>query len=261
MMDQDLKEHGFGLHLAEVNEVMEEVVSIQDQILMIEDDAALRTALDTRLRGEGYSVVMTTSGREGFKMASSHAFDLILLDIMLPDSDGLNICSDIRRAGIETPIVVLTARTQLTDKLLGFRLGADAYVTKPFDTAELLARIEALLRRVRVRSVESIDQAGAIKIDSRRTQVTRDGKPVDMAAREFRLLHYLLKRSGTCVSREELLKAVWGYASSSATRTIDMHIANLRQKLEVNPKLPRLILTIPGVGYKFVRSSSTWHKR
>ena len=225
---------------------------------MIEDDAELRFVLGILLRDEGYSVAMATNGNEGLCMATACTFDLILLDIMLPDSNGLNLCHDIRQAGIATPILVLTARAGMTDKLRGFRVGADDYVTKPFDLAELLARIETLLRRTSSRSRQSAGQMGTIEIDVPRTQVTRDGKPVYMTKREFRLLHYLVTRSGTCVSRGELLNAVWGYATTSSTRTIDMHIARLRQKLESNPRVPRLILTIGKVGYKFVEVSGTY---
>ena len=194
-------------------------------------------------------------------MATSHGFDLILLDSMLPDSNGLNVCREIRQTGIATPILVLTARSQMTDMLLGFKLGADGYVMKPFETAELLARIEAQLRRAGVSSPPSSDRVSAIKFDVRHTRVTRDGRPVYMTAHEFRLLHYLAKRSGRCVTRGELLNAVWGYASNSATRTIDMHIASLRKKLELNPKIPELILTIPKLGYMFVGSSGSYHRR
>lgn len=235
--------------------------SEQSQILMIAGDATFRSAFGDFLRGEGYSVAMATTREEGFKMATRRAFDLILLDSMLPDNDSLSVSRDIRQAGIATPIMALTARTQMSDRLPGFRLDADDYVTKPFDTAEILERIDALLRGVRVRSFQSSERAGAIKIDVRNNRVTRDGEPVSMTAHEFRLLHYLARRPGRCVSRGELLKTVWGYASNSATRTIDMHIASLRKKLESNPKSPKLILTIPKVGYMFVEPNRTYHQR
>lgn len=173
----------------------------QNEILIIEGDSALRSACGVLLLGEGYSVATATNGGEGFVMATSHGFDLILLDSMLPDSNGLNVCREIRQAGIATPILVLTARSQMTDMLLGFKLGADGYVMKPFETAELLARIEAQLRRAGVSSPPSSDRVSAIKFDVRHTRVTRDGRPVYMTAHEFRLLHYLAKRSGRCVTR------------------------------------------------------------
>ena len=233
--------------------------SRQNEILMIEADAAGQSPLGVLLRGEGYSVATATTSSEGVTMAISHLFDLILLDIMRPDSNSLNVCCDIRQAGIATPILVMTARTQMSDKLLAFRLGADDYVTKPFDTAELLARIEALLRRGRLRSLQSSRPTDAIKIDVRHTRVTRGGKPVSMTAHELQLLLYLAKRSGRCVSRGELLKSVWGFASNSTTRTIDMHIASLRKKLEANPKSPKVIVTVPKVGYMFVGLSGPHH--
>jgi DNA-binding response OmpR family regulator len=235
--------------------------SKQNKILVIESDVALRSAIGALLRGEGYSVTTAKNKCEGFKMATGHGFDLILLDTMLPASNGLLVGRDIRQAGTATPILVLTDRTEVTDKLLGFRLGINDYVMKPFDTAELLVRIEVLLERVRVPALELGERAGAIKVDVRRTRVTRDGEPVSMTSHEFRLLVYLVKRRGRCVSRGELLKTVWGYTSNATTRTIDVHIASLRKKLEANPKSPELIRTIPKVGYMFVESSGTYHQR
>jgi len=232
-----------------------ELGSKQNEILVIEDDAAVPSAMSVLLRDADYSVAMANRS-EGLKLATGHAFDMILLHIKLPGGNGLMACRDIRQAGIPTPILVLTARTQMTDKLLGFKLGADDYVTKPFNTAELLTRIDVLLRRARVPSLERSDGVGTIKVDARHTLVKLDGRPVSMTAHEFRLFHYLAKRPGRCVSRGELLKAVWGYSSHSTTRTIDVHIASLRKKLESNSKFPQLILTIPKVGYMFIGLSS-----
>lgn len=228
--------------------------SEQKEILIIGESTAHRSALSVLLRGEGYSVAQATKRYEGFKMAAGHAFDLILLDTMRPGRNDLIVCRDIRQAGIATPILVLTDRTEVADKPFAIRLGADDYVTKPFDTAELLVRMEVLLDRVGVRAPE-------LKIDVRRTRVLRDGRPVLMTSREFRLMKYLIERPGRCVSRGELLKAVWGYASTSTTRTIDVHIASLRKKLEVNPKSPELIRTISKVGYMFVNVSNTYYQR
>ncbi len=228
------------------------MISNRTEILLIANHAAFRSILSTILQAEGYLVFTATNAREGISMATAHAYDLIVLDIMLPDSNGLNVCRDIRHAGVATPILVLTPKTDKTDLLLGFKLGADNYVTPPFNLPELLARIEAMSRRGRLRSSQSAHRATAITLDVRHAAVTLDGQPVLMTAREFRLLHYLAKRFGTCVSRKELLKGVWGYAVSSTTRTIDVHIASLRQKLEVNPKSPKMILTVPKVGYKFL---------
>lgn len=223
-------------------------------ILLVEDEEALTSTLSVRLRGEGYVVDTASDGVSGFEKATTQPFDLIILDIMLPDRSGWDVCRDIREAGMATPILFLTARSQTTDKVVGLRLGADDYVTKPFKAAELVARIEVLLRRVPIRSGHGVHQFGLLKVDVGRGEVSRDGQPVCLATREFQLLRYLIERAGTSVSREELLRAVWGYATSTLTRTIDMHVASLRDKLETNPKRPELILTVAGVGYKFMGS-------
>ena len=227
---------------------------MNESILLIEDEQALRSTLSVRLRGEGYVVDTASDGVEGFEKATNLPFDLIILDIMLPYRSGLDLCRDIRQAGLATPILFLTARHQTTDKVIGLKLGGDDYVTKPFKAAELIARIEVLLRRVPVRSGQGVHQFGPICIDLRRAQVTRDDKPVYLSAREFQLLRYFMERAGTTIPRTELLRSVWGYETGTLTRTVDMHVASLREKLEANPKHPELIITIAGVGYKFVGS-------
>lgn len=227
---------------------------MNESILLIEDEQALRSTLSVRLRGEGYVVDTASDGVEGFEKATNLPFDLIILDIMLPYRSGLDLCRDIRQAGLATPILFLTARHQTTDKVIGLKLGGDDYVTKPFKAAELIARIEVLLRRVPVRSGQGVHQFGPICIDLRRAQVTRDNKPVYLSAREFQLLRYFIERAGTTIPRTELLRSVWGYETGTLTRTVDMHVASLREKLEANPKHPELIITIAGVGYKFVGS-------
>jgi two-component system alkaline phosphatase synthesis response regulator PhoP len=227
---------------------------MNENILLIEDEQALRSTLSVRLRSEGYVVDTAGDGVEGFEKATSQPFDLIILDIMLPYRSGLDICRDIRQAGLATPILFLTARHQTNDKVLGLKLGGDDYVTKPFKAVELLARIEVLLRRVPIRSGHGVHQFGPIRVDLRRAEVTRNDKPLYLSAREFQLLRYLIERAGTTVSRVELLRSVWGYHSTTLTRTVDTHIASLRDKLEENPRHPALIVTAPGVGYKFVGS-------
>jgi len=171
---------------------------------------------------------------------------------LLPDRSGWDVCREIRQAGLSTPILFLTARTQTIDKVTGLKLGADDYVTKPFDAAELIARIQALLKRMPDRSSNGVHQFGSIRVDVGRGEATRDGKPVRFAPHEFQLLQYLIDRSGTPVSQEELLNAVWG--SGEMRRTVRIHIASLRDKLEANPKCPELIITVAGFGYKFVGS-------
>jgi DNA-binding response OmpR family regulator len=173
---------------------------------------------------------------------------------MLPVRSGLDVCRDIRRAGLATPILMLTALHQTTDKVVGLKVGADDYVTKPFRAAELMARVEVLLRHVPVHSGTGVFEFGPIRVDLRRREVTREEKPVILAAREFQLLQYLIEQTGRAVPRAELLRSVWGFEGESSTRTVDAHIAALRQKLEVNHKDPELIITVAGVGYKFVGS-------
>jgi len=223
---------------------------MNENILLVEDEEGLRMTLSDRLRSEGYMVDLAADGNEGLDKATGLPFDLIILDIMLPHRSGLDICRDIRKAGLATPILLLTARDQTMDKVFGFKLGADDYVTKPFDTLELIARIEALLRRVPARAAQSLYQVGNIRMDVRGTEVTRDGQPVYLSAREFQLLRHLIENRGATLSRSDLLHEVWGYEDGTYTRTVDVHIASLRQKLEQDPKRPELIITVPGIGYK-----------
>jgi two-component system alkaline phosphatase synthesis response regulator PhoP len=223
-------------------------------ILVVEDDAGLRSTLSLRLSSAGYMVDTARDGVEAFDKATSQPFDLIILDLMLPVRSGLDVCRDIRRAGLATPILMLTALHQTTDKVVGLKVGADDYVTKPFRAAELMARVEVLLRHVPVHSGTGVFEFGPIRVDLRRREVTREEKPVILAAREFQLLQYLIEQTGRAVPRAELLRSVWGFEGESSTRTVDAHIAALRQKLEVNHKDPELIITVAGVGYKFVGS-------
>jgi two-component system alkaline phosphatase synthesis response regulator PhoP len=224
---------------------------MNDTILLVEDEEALRMTLSDRLRGEGYMVDFAADGDQGFDMATTLPFDLIILDIMLPRRNGFDLCRDIRQAGLATPILLLTARGQTAEKVVGLKLGADDYVTKPFDTLELMARIEALLRRAPTRGGQEIYQFGSIRVDVRGTQVTRDGSVVSLSAREFQLLRYFIEHAGVTLSRDDILREVWDYEAGTFTRTVDVHIASLRQKLENAPKKPSLIVTVPGIGYKF----------
>jgi len=224
---------------------------MNENILLVEDEQALRMTLSDRLQSEGYVVDFSPDGEQGFEKATSLPFDLIILDIMLPRRSGLDVCRDIRLAGLATPILLLTARGQIVDKVAGLKLGADDYVTKPFDTLELMARIEALLRRAPTRIGQGILHFGSICVDIRGTQVTREGKPVYLSAREFQLLRYFAEHNGITLSRDEILREVWGYEVGTFTRTVDVHVAGLRQKLEKAPKKPEMILTVSGIGYKF----------
>ena len=222
-------------------------------ILLVEDETALRMTMGDRLRNEGYVVDDAANGDEGFDKATALPFDLILLDVLLPRRNGFTVCHDIREAGLITPILMLTALGQTADKVRGLKIGADDYVTKPFNMQELMARVEALLRRAPSRPVaqERLDQFGSVRVDLRGTEVTRDGGAVNLSAREFQLLRYFLEHSGRTLSREELLTQVWGYSQQTFTRTVDVHVASLRQKLEDEPRQPRFFLTVQGLGYKF----------
>jgi two-component system, OmpR family, alkaline phosphatase synthesis response regulator PhoP len=226
---------------------------MQCRILLIEDEPGLCLTLGDRLQTEGYSIEIANDGETGFNLATNQAFDLIILDLMLPKKNGYDICRDLRQLGLAIPILMLTARDQTVDKVLGLKIGADDYLTKPFEMLELLARLEALLRRV-TRTYTSAPlayQFGAVRIDFRKTEVMRCGEPVPFSAKEFQLLRYLIDHRGETLSREILLQEVWGYTAIPFTRTVDVHIAWLRQKLEDDPKQPHWILTVHGMGYKF----------
>ena len=227
---------------------------MNERILLIEDERGLVLTLTDRLRSEGYQVEAASDGEAGLARATSEAFDLILLDLMLPKKNGFDVCHEMRQKRIQTPTIMLTARGELSDKVVRLKLGADDYVTKPFEMMELLARIEALLRRVPAYPIPDTEtyRFGPVHIDFRRAEVHVDGVPVELSAREFSLLRYFITHRGATISREKLLSEVWGYNAIPATRTVDVHIAWLRQKLEPNPHHPKFILTMYGLGYKFV---------
>jgi two-component system alkaline phosphatase synthesis response regulator PhoP len=232
------------------------------RILVVEDDEVIRMTLGDRLESEGYAVEFALDGEEGLQKAIRNSYDLVILDIMLPRKNGFDVCRDIRMTGVVVPILMLTARGQTIDKVLGLKIGADDYLTKPFEAMELLARIEALLRRAYIPAAAGIHEFGSIQVDLRGTVVSRDGKVVPLSAREFQLLRYFLEHRGTTLSRDVLLKEVWDYSTEAFTRTVDVHVASLRQKLEEDPKRPSLIVTVPGLGYKFTRSrASPTHSR
>jgi two-component system alkaline phosphatase synthesis response regulator PhoP len=222
-------------------------------VLFVEDEEALRMTVGDRLRSEGYGVECAANGDEGYEKATQLPFDLIILDVMLPKKSGFDVCRDIRKAGLITPILMLTARGQTSDKVNGLKIGADDYVTKPFHMQELVARVEALLRRAPIRPAvqAGVSEFGSVRVDLLGTEATRDGKSVNLSAREFQLLRYFMEHRGATLSRDELLKQVWGYSADMYTRTVDVHVASLRQKLENDPKQPQYILTVQGLGYKF----------
>lgn len=226
------------------------------RILLVEDEPGLIMTLTDRLRSEGYEVVSAADGKTGLETAQSHNFDLIILDVMLPKKNGYDVARDLRQKGNTTPILMLTAKGETIDKVLGLKLGADDYLTKPFEVIELLARIEALLRRAPVQAnghgSDEAYQFGNVAIDFKRAEVVCKSKHVDLSAMEFKLLQFLIENRGIVHSRDALLDAVWGYDAMPTTRTVDVHIAWLRQKLEENPRHPKFIQTVHGLGYKFI---------
>jgi two-component system alkaline phosphatase synthesis response regulator PhoP len=225
------------------------------KILLVEDEKGLIVTLTDRLTSEGFDVTSAADGKVGFDLACEQQFDLILLDVMLPKKNGYDIARDLRQKGIQTPILMLTAKGETIDKVLGLKLGADDYLTKPFEVIELLARIEALLRRSPNNTESAPNGAfrfGDVGVDFKRAEVTKCNTPVELSAMEFRLLQYFIENRGTVHSRDDLLDAVWGYDAMPTTRTVDVHIAWLRQKLEENPRHPQYIQTVHGMGYKFV---------
>lgn len=222
------------------------------RILLVEDELGLVLTLTDRLRAEGFQVEDAQDGDAGLSRAMNESFDLVILDVMLPGKSGFDVCRELRQAAIGVPILMLTARGEVIDKVVGLQLGADDYLTKPFDMMELLARIAALLRRAPAAQRGSgTVEFGDVRVDFRRAEITRKGRPVDVSAREFQLLAYLTERRGETVSRDELLREVWGYSYASGTRTVDVHMAWLRQKLEENPRHPEYLLTVRGFGYRF----------
>ena len=227
-------------------------------ILVVEDDAAQLLALSDRLTGEGFDVELASDGDRGMELAMTGDHDLLILDVMMPGKDGFEIASGVRRHGLQTPILMLTARGEATDKVVGLDLGADDYLTKPFEFIELVARIRALLRRVErpagSRSVDGVE-FGDVSVDFRSAEAWRAGEPVRLVAKELELLRHFAENAGAVLSRNELLDSVWGYDAMPATRTVDVHIARLRQKLESDPGNPEFIVTVRGLGYKLTNST------
>ncbi len=223
------------------------------RILLVEDEPSLALMLSDLLAAEGYEIATASDGPTGLARAAAGGWDLILLDVMLPGMSGLEICSDLRRHGKDVAILMLTARTQLTDRVAGLKTGADDYVTKPFEPPELLARIEALLRRVKGDKLAPVSsyRFGDVEIDFDQASARKQGAPVILAAKELELLRYLIHHRGNVVPREELLERVWEYQPGVTSRTLDVHVAWLRQKLEDNPQYPKHIHTVRGVGYRF----------
>ena len=221
-------------------------------VLIVEDDEAMSVALRDGFSYEGYTVELARDGEEGLRLASTRPPDLMILDVMLPKMTGLDVCKRLRSDGSPVPIIMLTARGQEIDKVLGLKIGADDYVTKPFGFMELMARAEALLRRTSARSAGNDRLCfGDVEINFTHHQAARHVRDLDLSPREFRLLQHFASRRGEVVTREQLLDAVWDYNAIPFTRTVDMHIAKLRKKIEDDPADPKHIVTVHRLGYKF----------
>lgn len=223
------------------------------KVLIVEDDPAILQILADNLKFEKYDVLTAMDGESAYRIHQTQRPDLLILDLMLPRMSGLELCRKLRSEGVQTPILMLTARSEESDRVLGLDLGADDYVTKPFSVLELMARIRALLRRASsVAEQPSILKFGQVEVDFRSYTARHRGTPVEMTRKEFDVLRFLASRKGNVVTRDELLNEVWGMESFPVTRTVDNHIAGLRSKLEANPSKPVFIQTVHGVGYKFV---------
>jgi len=222
------------------------------RILIVEDEPAMVAGLRDNFEFEGYEVISADNGVDGLERALVDAPDLVVLDVMMPQMSGLDVCKQLKAKRPSVPIIMLTARGQEIDKVVGLELGADDYVTKPFSIRELMARVKAVLRRASPANIPDVYRFSDVEVNVRSNEVLRSGTPIELSAKEFALLAYFISHPAETLSRDRLLDAVWGYDNYPNTRTVDAHIVHLRQKLELNPEEPRFILTVHGSGYKFV---------
>lgn len=224
------------------------------KILIIEDDPATITGLEESLKEEYFEVTTSLSGKMGYEKAVEGIYDLIILDLMLPEKNGIDICKDLRKAGVSTPIIMLTGKKEEVDKIIGLEIGADDYVTKPFSVRELVARVKALLRRPQSIKADIDDYSFSdVYLNFKKQEAKKGNKPIELSAMEFKVMKYLVQREGEVIERNELLNEVWGYENYPSTRTVDNFILNLRKKIEDDPSNPKHLLTIHGAGYKFVK--------
>ncbi|MFA6597460.1 MAG: response regulator transcription factor [Ignavibacteriaceae bacterium] len=227
------------------------------KVLIVEDEPDMRMGLKDNLEFEEYEVDTAENGKEGYEKIIKNNYDLVLLDVMMPEMSGFEVCKQVRKEGINVPIILLTAKGQEIDKVRGLELGADDYITKPFSLRELLARIKAVLRRAPEHAEQSTKKSapvhiGILTIDFSTFIATSKNKPVQMSHKEFELLHYLWDKKNTVVTRDDLLNKIWGYEESPTTRTVDNFIVRLRQKIEKDPDRPHIIITVHGIGYKLI---------
>ncbi len=231
---------------------------VADRVLVVDDEEPIRKLVEYNLVQAGYEVTVAEDGATALEMVHQQRFDLLILDLMLPGIGGMELCKRLRQEQSKIPIIMLTARGEEIDRVLGLEMGADDYVTKPFSPRELVARTRAVLRRnpEETAGAGATIDAGPLRLDLEKYEVTMRGQAVDLTPREFELLHYLLKHADRVVSRDQLLDRVWGYEYAGDTRLVDVHISHLRDKIEVDPKSPRHIKTVRGVGYKFVKGDA-----
>jgi DNA-binding response OmpR family regulator len=227
------------------------------KILVVEDEAAMLKGLRDNLEIEGYVVETADNGKDGFDKIIENQFHLVILDVMLPQLSGFDVCRNVRKKGNKTPIILLTAKGEEIDKVLGLELGADDYITKPFSLRELLARIKAILRRTGADSPSQTNEKeilkiGRLTVNFKSYSALEDNKEVKLSHKEFELLHYFIKNTDQVISRDELIKHVWNYSFEMSTRTVDNFVVKLRQKIEIDPNNPKIILTVHGTGYKMI---------
>lgn len=224
------------------------------RVLIVEDEAGIRLTLADRLRSEGYAVETVADGQAAYNRAGEGGLDLIVLDWMLPGKPGIDVCRDLREDGVSTPVLMLTAKGRLADRVNGLRGGADDYLVKPFEMPELLARVEAVLRRSNIQDAASdgaVYRFGKIRVDAKQSAVFRNGNQIQMSLKEYELLLYFVQHRRQALSRNVLLREVWNYQATLTTRTVDVHVGWLRQKIEKDPRVPRWIVTRHGIGYIF----------
>jgi DNA-binding response OmpR family regulator len=231
-------------------------IGVGRSVLVVEDDKAMSVALCDGLASEGFKVVCAANGEDALSLAAERKPDVVILDVMLPRLNGLDVCRKLRSDGNDVPIIMLTARGQEADKVLGLKLGADDYITKPFSFLELVARVEAVLRRSpgpgEAPGETQTYEFGNVRIDFRHHEATKSGSPIGLSPREFLLMAYLVAHRGAVITRDQLLDAVWGYDNMPFTRTVDTHVAKLRKKIEDDPANPRHLITLHRLGYKFI---------
>jgi DNA-binding response OmpR family regulator len=225
------------------------------KILIIEDDPAILTGLEETFKEEHFDVSTVMSGQMGYEKAKEGNYDLIILDLMLPEKNGIDICKDLRRDGINTPILMLTGKKEEVDKIIGLEIGADDYVTKPFSVRELVARVKALLRRPQEIQLDIDEYSfGDVYLNFKKNEARKGSNQIKLSAMEFKVVKYFVQREGEVIERNELLNEVWGYENYPSTRTVDNFILNLRKKIEDDHTDPKHLLTIHGAGYKFVKN-------